>query len=692
MNPKGLTIVDLSSGAAKVDIRTVLGDSFSLTVPAQRESKSTQHKLDRVREPRVQITYEVEVGGAIESREVPFVVGVMAKLSGTQTAAPPPLRDRKFVQIDSDTFDQVMESINPRLSLRMENRLDKEAGDLLAELRFDAIADFEPASVARQVGPMRELLESRSQLQELRTMIVGDQSLRAELERILTQNSRGQVMEGSLAEPEPLVRAIEQAMATIPNTRSYLAQELAFVFRKSVSTPSESQDLEEVVDARIAEIDSRLSDQMNVILHHRDFQALEATWRGLHYLVWSTETSAGLKIEVWDVDKEELAHDLTSAPEFDRGDTFKKIYEEEFGVFNGEPFGLLLGAYEFGRSPDDVELLERISKMAATSKAPFLAAASAAMLGLESFSELRDAEDVSKLFSSPEAERWNNLRKLDTSRYVGLTLPRILLRSPYGATTRPVEEFSFEECVTESDPSLYLWGNAAFALASRITTAFARYGWPAAIRGVENGGLVEGLLVYNCVTDSGDVVLKGSIEIAISDRRERELSEVGFIPLLALKGTDSACFLSVSSVGRHLLYDTPEANANARCSFQLPYVLAMTRFAQYFKCMMRDNIGGTMSRSQMERYLNTWISNYVLDDDNTTEHAKAERPLRQACIDVEEHETTPGAYRAIAYLRPHFQLDELTVALRQVIDFPSLVSTGRVSWEDRDRPGEWRPG
>jgi type VI secretion system protein ImpC len=431
-----------------------------------------------------------------------------------------------------------------------------------------------------------------------------------------------------------------------------------------------SKDAEAMINARIAQIDHLLSIQLNEILHHAAFQKLEATWRGLKYLVDQSETSDHLKIKIINASKRELLRDLQRAPEFDQSALFKKVYEEEFGIFGGAPFAGLVGDYEFGRGPEDIELLEKISNVAAAAHAPFLSAASPDMFNLESFAQLDAPRDMAKVFDTTEYAKWKSFRQSEDSRYVALTCPRILMRLPYGKETKQVEGFGFEEHVDGSDHNKYLWGNSAFALAARMSNAFALYGWCAAIRGVEGGGLVESMATHNFRTDEGDVALKCPTEVSITDRREKELADQGFVPLVHCKGTDYAAFFSVQTANKPKLYDKAEANANARLSAQLPYMLAMSRFAHYLKAMMRDKLGSTMSRSQAELYLNQWIANYVIADDNASSSAKAEHPLREARIEVMEVPGKPGALRAVCFLRPHFQLDELTVSLRLVADLP----------------------
>jgi type VI secretion system protein ImpC len=432
-----------------------------------------------------------------------------------------------------------------------------------------------------------------------------------------------------------------------------------------------TKDAETMINQRIAQIDHLLSIQVNEIMHHAAFQKLEASWRGLKYLLDQSETNDKLKIKVLNVSKRELLKDLQRAPEFDQSALFKKVYEEEFGVFGGAPFAAMIGDYQFGKGPEDIELLERISQTAAGAHAPFLSAASPEFFNLESYANLDAPRDLSKVFDNTEYAKWKSFRQSEDSRYVGLTAPRMLLRLPYGRKTKQVEAFQYEEDVDGTDHEKYLWGNSAYALGTRLTNAFALYGWCAAIRGVEGGGLVEGLPVHNFYTDDGDLAMKCPTEVQITDRREKEMADQGFIPLVHSKGNDFAAFFSVQSCQKPKLYDKDAANANARLSTQLPYIFAVSRFAHYLKAMMRDKLGSFMSRSDCERFLNQWIQNYVTPDDTASPIVKASHPLREARIDVAEVPGKPGVYRATAFLRPHFQLDELSVGLRLVADVPA---------------------
>lgn len=431
-----------------------------------------------------------------------------------------------------------------------------------------------------------------------------------------------------------------------------------------------SKDMDTAINARIAEIDRLISAQLNEIMHHEDFQKLEGSWRGLHYLVKNTSTSPMMKIRVMSVKKAELLKDLERALEFDQSSIFKKIYEEEYGTFGGAPYGALIGDYEFTNHPQDMALLEKMSGVAAMAHAPFISAASQELFGWDDYNQMSEVRDVSKIFDQTEYMKWRSFRESEDSRYVGLCLPHVLMREPYGAATKPTESFRFEEDVDGKNHKKYLWGNAAYAFGARLTEAFDLYGWCVAIRGVEGGGLVQGLPTHTFKTDEGEVAMKCPTEVAITDRREKEFSDNGFIPLVHCKGTDYAAFFGAQSGNKAKKYDLDSANANARLSTQLQYIFAVSRFAHYLKAMMRDKIGSFMSRKDAEMFLNKWINNYVTEDDTASPATKAQYPLREARVEVAEIPGKPGCYRSVAFMRPHFQLDELSVSLRLVADLP----------------------
>ena len=443
-----------------------------------------------------------------------------------------------------------------------------------------------------------------------------------------------------------------------------------FVGQVMSGTLTLSKNMDVAINSRIAEIDRLITAQMNEIMHNEEFQKLEGSWRGLHHLVKNSLTGTQLKIRVMSVTKKDLLKDFERALEFDQSALFKKIYEEEYGTYGGAPYGALIGDYEFGNHPQDMALLESMSQVAAAAHAPFLSAASSELFGWDTFSEMNEVRDVSKIFDRTEYAKWRSFRESEDSRYVGLTLPHVLGREPYGAATRPTETFNFEEDVDGTDHKKYLWSNAAYALGTRLTEAFSMHGWCVAIRGVEGGGLVQGLPTHTFQTDEGEVAMKCPTEVAITDRREKEFADNGFIPLVHCKGADYAAFFATQSANKAKKYDTDDANANARLSSQLQYIFAVSRFAHYLKSMMRDKIGSFMSRQEAQIFLNRWISGYVLENDVAPAAQKAKYPLREARIDVAEVPGKPGAYRAVAFLRPHFQLDELSVSLRLVANLP----------------------
>lgn len=481
--------------------------------------------------------------------------------------------------------------------------------------------------------------------------------------QVQTQEQEGSLLDQILTEGK-MVRDDSQKQRAKDMISEFVGQVMA-----GELTLSKNMDV--AINSRIAEIDRLLSEQMNEIMHHPDFQKLEGSWRGLNHLVKNSLTSTQLKIRVLNVNKKDLLKDLERAVEFDQSALFKKVYEDEYGTFGGAPFGALIGDYEFTNHPQDMSLLEKIAGVAATAHAPFLSAASPELFGWDEYSQMSEVRDVSKIFDRMEYVKWRAFRESEDSRYVGLTLPRVLGRDPYGAATRPIETFNFEEDVTGKDHSKYLWSNAAYALGTRLTEAFSMHGWCVAIRGVEGGGLVDGLPTHTFETDEGEVAMKCPTEVAITDRREKEFADNGFIPLVHCKNTDYAAFFATQSANKAKKYDTDAANANARLSTQLQYMFAVSRFAHYLKAMMRDKIGSFMSREEAQNFLNRWINNYVLDTDVASQNAKASRPLREARIDVAEVPGKPGAYRAVAFLRPHFQLDELSVSLRLVADLPA---------------------
>ncbi|HWV99909.1 MAG TPA: type VI secretion system contractile sheath large subunit [Candidatus Acidoferrum sp.] len=435
-----------------------------------------------------------------------------------------------------------------------------------------------------------------------------------------------------------------------------------------------SDDAIKSIEAIIAELDRKLSEQISKIIHHEDFKSLEGTWRGLHHLVSNTETDETLKIRVINVSKKEVAATIKKfkGTSWDQSPLFKKVYEDEFGTPGGQPYGTLIGDYYFDQSPPDVEILAGMAQISAAAHAPFISASSPKVLGMESWQELSNPRDLTKIFQTPEYAPWRSLRDSEDARYLGLTMPRFLARQPYGAKSNPVDEFDFEEDVEGADHSKYVWANSAYAMGTNITRSFKLYGWCANIRGTESGGMLEGLPCHTFPTDDGGVDMKCPTEIAITDRREAELAKNGFMPLSHYKNTDYAVFMGAQSLQKPTVYDDADATANANLAARLPYLFATCRFAHYLKCMVRDKIGSFKERGDMEEWLNKWIRQYVTEDPHAREELKARFPLAAAEVKVEEVAGNPGYYTSKFYLRPHYQLEGLTVSLRLVSKLPSV--------------------
>ena len=437
-----------------------------------------------------------------------------------------------------------------------------------------------------------------------------------------------------------------------------------------------SDDVTQTINAYVAELDRKISEQLNLVMHHADFQKLESAWRGLHFLVNNTETDQQLKIRVMNISKKELGKTLKryKGTAWDQSPIFKKMYEEEYGQLGGEPYGCLVGDYYFDHSPPDVELLGGIAQVAAAAHAPFIASANHTLMGMDNWNELANPRDLAKIFSTPEYAAWRSLRESDDAKYLALTMPRTLARLPYGAKTDPVEEFDFEEDTSGADSSKYTWQNAAYAMAVNINRSFKEYGWCSRIRGIESGGAVEGLPVHTFPTDDGGVDMKCPTEIAITDRRSAELDKMGMMPLVHRKNSDMAAFIGAQSLAKPEEYDDPDATANAALSCRLPYMFACCRFAHYLKCIVRDKIGSFSSRESMQNWLTNWIMQYVDGDPtNSSEETKARKPLAAAEVVVEEVEGAPGYYTSKFFLKPHYQLEGLTVSLRLVSRLPSAA-------------------
>jgi type VI secretion system protein ImpC len=460
----------------------------------------------------------------------------------------------------------------------------------------------------------------------------------------------------------------ERAASEVDNAVTTLVQQAL------ADTSLIKDDVLDTIEEMIARLDEKLSAQMNAIMHTPEFQQIESAWRGLSYLVYNSETDASLKLKVMNVSKNELYRDLRMYPDakWDQSPLFKKIYEAEFGQLGGEPFGCLVGDYHFDHSAVDVRLLRDLGKVAAASHCPLIAGAAPTLLGMDSWNELTNPRDIGKIFETPDYAGWKSLRDSENSRYVALCMPRVLSREPYGAKSIPVEEFAFEEETDGHKGEKYGWMNAAYAMAANINRAHKEYGWTVRIRGVQSGGEVINLPTHTFPTDDGDIDLKCPTEIAISDRREAELSKAGLLPLIHRKNTDKAAFIGAQSLYRPKKYDKPEATASDNLSSRIPYMFAVSRFSHYLKCMVRDQIGETKEQKELEIWLQSWLNQYIDPNPaNSSVIQKARKPLAGGKVEVFADEENPGYYGARFYLRPHFQLEGMDIGMSLVSRLPA---------------------
>lgn len=478
------------------------------------------------------------------------------------------------------------------------------------------------------------------------------------------------------ANEESSLSLLEQAVQATKQTDESEAQALLSNLTAAAmqGTVTWDKNLTQTFRKAIAALDDAISTQLREIMHNERFQKLEGSWRGLHYLVMNTETSTTLKLKVFNATKNDIQKDLSKAVEFDQSQTFKKIYESEFGSPGGEPYGAMIGDYEFTNHPDDIEFLNNMSNVAAAAFCPFLSAADPALFGFEDWTELSKPRDLAKIFDSAEYIKWRSFRESEDARFVTLTMPRVLSRLPYGAETTPVEAFDYEELPADHRPvnTDYSWSNAAYVLGTRLTNAFAQYGWCTAIRGAEGGGRVDGLPMHLTTTDDGDVDVQCPTEIGITDRREAELSGLGFMPLSHYKSTDYAVFFGGQTAQKPRKYDKPEPTANAAISARLPYIMATSRIAHYLKVMARDKVGSFMEAEDMENWLNRWINGYVNASEEGGQDMRAKYPLREAKVQVTPVPGAPGSYNAVAWLRPWLQMEELSTSLRMVARIPDV--------------------
>ena len=648
------------------------------------EQVSTEKFIARNRPPRVQITYDVEVGDNIKQFELPFVMGVLADLSGMPTEPLPSVSDRRFLEIDADNFDVRMRAIRPRVVFWIDEPLGELENPtrLRLDLTFESMESFRPDTFVLQVEPLRERVLARANLSNLLTYIHNKDQAEAQLTAVLRNQARLKQVADTVKRPNVLRSRLLQELLSYHNSHELggplersIDSSLQTLLQLTLNQPiDKGHDLFQHVAALIALTDAQLSSPISAILYHPEFQKLESAWQGLHYLVNNTETNDQIKIRVMNIRKDELAEAmLLDDPEhWDQSPLYKKVYEEELSQFGGEPFGCLVGDFEFDHSPEDVAVLSGLAKVASVAHTVFLSNAKPSLLQMDSWQQLARPRDLLKITQMHEYAEWQELRASPDARHLGLCLPRMLARLPFGARTNPIEAFDFEEETGTENNHTLSWVGSAYGMAANIGKAFKNHGWCAQIRGTDSGGLVENLPAHTILMKDGEVALGGPTETLISDRREADLAQMGLMPLVHWKNSSMAAFLNAVSLHRPASTDDPDSSTNAVMLARLPYVLAINRIAQYVQCIVRDKVGSFRSPDDMTQHLNHWLMQYIDPDPAISDDSfKALRPLAQAHVTIQESHDDRGYLNAILQIQPHYQLPGLTHSLQVKLTLPA---------------------
>lgn len=612
-------------------------------------NESIQKKIGRVRPPRVHITYDLETEGAIISKELPCIIGIIADLTGKRGDNMKQYSDRSFIFVDQDNFNDIMKSVQARVDLAIEILGEQQEISIM----FKSMEDFKPLNIIAQIDPLKKVFETRTRMSDLKTRISNSAKL---------LNAIHLLASGEEAK-------LDEIKFQNDDVKKYVAE--LFDEFKSLLTDDLKEENQIVTTQNIIKsLDDKINQSLDNILHNSQFQQMEATWTGLFYLVKNMEIGESLKLRVLNANFKEIYDDVNNALEFDQSFLFKKLYEEEYGTYGGNPFSVLGINFYMERNQQHFNFLHKIVESIACAHIPTVMGLDSSLFDLDSYTDLNTPRDVAKIFESPELAKFKSFRMLEDSRYVSFVLPRFMGRIPFGPNTEPIEGLNYKEDTSSHDK--FLWVNSMFAYIQRIADSFARYNWFSSVVGPENGGMVSNLPVYLYKTKDGDTLVKCPTEVAITDRRERELSQQGMISLCYSKDTDYSVFFGCQSANKPLKFDSDVANANAELSARFHYMLNVSRFAHYIKCIMRDKIGSFATISSVSNYLNNWITSYVLLNETDNQDLKARFPLKEAKVVVDEDPAKPGKFQAIIFLRPHFQMEELTVSLRLVSRIPEI--------------------
>ncbi len=684
-------------------------------------TESVQKKLLNVRPPRVKITYDLETNGASIIKELPVVLGIIGDYSGMRGASNiiTPYKDRKFVFLSSDSFNETLKSMNPRLLITVPAYKESDSLENIpeenktVELNFENFQDFEPTNIIKKVDFLNKYFEEKRKLTELRTKGEINEGVMEFLNRITTDSdfrnlikTQASSQEGGvelndmfnntnccLEEQKPyakeLLSSFIESLEKISNYNNLQSlnndnitkknKDKAEDSNKEKTPPSTAIVLKESVSFKsfvefyniyTIKLDNCISYYLNNILHDSNFQKLEGSWRGLAYVLNNSVITDNMRIKVLNVSMDELFNDLTKSMEFDQSLLFKKVYEAEYGTFGGNPYTCMMLDYYIGKNSRDFTIVKKITEVMAASHCPLFTGVDPSLFSLKSFANINEPYSMSKIFDGIDLAEYKSFRETPDAKYLSLLLPRVMGRIPYNTLINPVKFLNFIEEVSPENEKHYSWMNAAYVYMTQIATSYGLYGWFGSITGAENGGRVNNLPLYIYKDKNGESIGKCPTEAAITDRREKELSDLGFISLCNAKDENYGVFFGSNNAYKPPIFSKETANANSDLTTKTPFMLNTSRFAHYLKCMMRDKVGSFVNKDSVKGFLAEWLAKYTLLDDNAPANLKIEYPLREFSITVEDIIGKPGNYKTIVLLRPHNQLQSIEISLRLVSEMP----------------------
>lgn len=665
---------------------------------------------------RINIRLDVDRGSGKENIELPLKVLILGEFTTPDSdVSELSMDNRDKILINNKNIDVVMKSLDLRLKASVKNHLSevfvKDVDcDLGIDLNFSSLKDFYPSRVLQQIPDLQSLMGARNLVRDFGANILANRNLRRQFEQILENDISRQNLNSYInskicyddfEENNQIEMTLDSNLSLDLNFVSdkvclsdYVKEEFLaeqdFDLRMSIGLKlfldiyeKAEVNMEKldrsVFDTMASFIDLQMSEQINEIMHNQEFKKLESSWYSLKHLLSSLKPQCNIKLELFNCSKQELIEDFEDSPELTLSTLYKMVYIDEYDTPGGEPYGALIGNYEFSSSAEDINLLSNISKISAAAHSPFLGAVSSRFFSKNSMAEVNAIDDIESYMERAEFSKWRTFRNSEDARYVGLILPKFLLRLPYNDDSNPVKEFSFNEKISMdmsdnsssdfSEENHYLWGNSAFAFAGNMIKSFIENGWCVQIRGPQSGGKVDDLPLHFYDVGKG-IQQRIPTEILIPETREFDFSNQGFISLSSYKNKNYACFFSAASAKRVQIMDTPQATSNCRINSQLPYMFLTSRLAHYLKVQQRENIGAAKSASVLSQELNSWIKNLVTEMKNPGPELIATHPLSFAEIIVDEYEDWPGFYKVSMTVVPHFQVEGVDVSLSLISKMP----------------------